>query len=120
MSETGESTQILADRLRLGAGFAESERPHVLDLLASLERHLARWGPEQVELEIRVKDRGGPGQRATLEAWLPGWPAVVAMAADPELDHAVVEARKELIRQVEDEKTRRAARKGHATRYGSA
>ena len=120
MSETGESARTLADRLHMGAGFAESERPHVLDLLASLERHLARWEPEQVELEIRVKDRGGPEQKVTIEAWLPGLPAIVAMAADQDLDHAVVAARKELIRQIEDEKEKRAGHNGHATRYGSA
>jgi hypothetical protein len=42
----------------------------------------------------------------TLETWLPHWPSVVATAAGRELDHALIEARKELIRQIEDKKSK--------------
>ena len=42
----------------------------------------------------------------TLETWLPRWPSVVATASDRELDHALIEARKELIRQIEDRKSK--------------
>jgi len=109
MSDTWDSsTQVLAERLRLGAGFGPADRRHVLDLLSSLTRHLARWKPDKVDLEISVKDRGGPEQKVTLEALLPGLAVIVATSADRDLDHAVVEARKELIRQIDDEKAKRS------------
>jgi hypothetical protein len=38
-----------------------------------------------VDLEISVKDRGGPEQKVTLEALLPGLGVVVATAASREL-----------------------------------
>jgi ribosome-associated translation inhibitor RaiA len=113
MSDTWDgSTQVLEERLRLGAGFGAADRRHVLDLLSSLTRHLARWKPGQVDLEISVKDRGGPEQKVTIEALLPGLAVVVATSSDRELDHAVIGARKELIRQIDDEKAKRSDHKG--------
>ncbi len=109
-------TRILDERLRLGAGFAAAERAHLLDILSSLDRHLAHWGPERVDLEISVKHRRGPEQKVTLEAWLPRWHSLVATSAERELDHALVDVRKDMIRQIEDEKTRRAPHKGRAVR----
>jgi ribosome-associated translation inhibitor RaiA len=103
------STPVLTQSLRLGAGFSDAYRSHMLELLSSLERHLARWDPDNVDLEISVKDRGGPEQKVTFEAWLPKWPPLVASAADRDLDHAVIEVRKEIIRQIEDEKAKRGA-----------
>ena len=121
MSDTWDgSTRVLDERLRLGAGFGAADRRHVLELLSSLTRHLARWKPEKVDLEISVKDRGGPEQKVTLEALLPGLEVVVATAASRELDHAVIEARKELIRQVDDEKDKRSDHKGQTQRHGPA
>jgi ribosome-associated translation inhibitor RaiA len=101
------STRILAERLRLGFGFTAAHRSHVLDLLSSLERHLARWDPDQVDLEISVKDRRGPEQKVTFEAWLPKWPPLVASSTARDLDQALIEVRKEMIRQIEDEKAKR-------------
>lgn len=109
MSDTwDDSTQVLDERLRLGAGFGAADRRHVLELLSSLTRHLARWRPEKVDLEISVKDRGGPEQKVTFEALLPGLAVVVATSADRELDRAITEARKDLIRQIDDEKAKRS------------
>jgi len=119
MSDTwDDSTQVLDERLRLGAGFGAADRRHVLELLSSLTRHLARWKPEKVDLEISVKDRGGPEQKVTLEALLPGLAVVVATSADRELDHAVIAARKELIRQIDDEKAKRSGHKAQLPRHG--
>jgi hypothetical protein len=108
------SPRILDERLRLGAGFAAADRAHVLDILSSLDRHLAHWSPDRVDLEISVKDRRGPEQKVTLEAWLPGWQPLVATSAGRELDHALVDVRKDMIRRIEDEKTRRGPHKGRA------
>ncbi len=121
MSDTwDDSAQVLDERLRLGAGFGAADRRHVLELLSSLTRHLSRWKPEKVDLEISVKDRGGLEQKVTLEALLPALGVIVATAADRDLDHAVVAARKELIRQIDDEKAKLTGYKSHTQRTDSA
>jgi ribosome-associated translation inhibitor RaiA len=100
-------TPVLASALATTGGFHENERSHVLAVLSPLEKHLARWGADQVELRLSLKDRGGPEQQVTLEAKLGGWPSLVAKAADLDVDRALHEARTELIRQIEDERRRR-------------
>lgn len=119
MSErANSSTRILEQRLRLGAGFSTEDRDHVLEILSPLGKHLAHWSPEQVDLEVSVKNRGGREQKVTLEAWLPRWPSLVATSANRELDQALVDVRKDMIRQIEDEKTKRELPKGRASRRG--
>jgi hypothetical protein len=101
------SAGILEQSLRLGAGLDGDDRPRVLEALGQLGSHLSRWTPGQVDLEVSVKDRDGPGQKVTLQAWPAGWPHLVAVSHDRDLDHALAEARRELIRQIEDERSRR-------------
>lgn len=101
------SEPIVAERLRFGSGFSAEDQDHVLEVLSALDRHLAHWPPEKADLEISVKDRGGPEQKVTLEAWLPGWPPLVATFSDRDLDHALVGVRKEMIRLIDDEKAKR-------------
>jgi hypothetical protein len=84
--------------------------------LSALSRHLAHWSPEQVDLEISVKNRGGRELKVTLEAWLPRWPSLVATSTDRELDHALIEVRNDMIRQIEDEKIKRELGKLRASR----
>ena len=49
---------------------------------------------------------------------LPRWPSLVATSANRELDQALVDVRKDMIRQIEDEKTKRELPKGRASRRG--
>jgi ribosome-associated translation inhibitor RaiA len=102
-----DDAPILAERLRLGVGFGTEDRSHLLEVLSALDRHLAHWRPEQVDIQISVKDRGGREQKVSLEAWLPSWPPLVATASGVDLGHALVDVRKDLIRQIEDHKARR-------------
>jgi ribosome-associated translation inhibitor RaiA len=108
MSEIdNNNSDALDDVLRLGAGFADDDRRWVLEALESLVPHLARWDPADVDVEISVKDRGGKEQQVTLLADLPGYPPVVAKAANRQLDQAIAEAKRELVRQIEDAKGKR-------------
>ena len=65
-----------------------------------------------------MKNRGGAEQKVTLEARLPRWPSLVATSTDRELDRALAEVRKELIRQIEDKKAKRDPRKTRAKPVG--
>lgn len=96
------------DRLRLVPEFRTDERAGILEVLfGRLERRLAHWQPEQVELELSVKERGTASQRTVLECWIAGVPRMVATSTEADLDRAVVEVRDDLFRQLNRYVTRR-------------
>jgi ribosome-associated translation inhibitor RaiA len=103
--------------LRLGAGFAAADRPRILGVLSALAQHLCGWEHDQVDLEVSLKGTGGPDQKVTLQAWLAGRAHLVATSHKRDLDHALAEVRRDLIRQIEDERSRREARKHRKMRY---
>jgi ribosome-associated translation inhibitor RaiA len=93
--------------LHVGAGFKEKERPHVLETLSTLGPHLGRWDPRDIDVEVSVQDRGGKEQRVTLRTSLPGRAPLVAVAENPDITRAICEAKRELIRQLEHQKSAR-------------
>jgi ribosome-associated translation inhibitor RaiA len=110
-------TGALDERLRLGAGFAAADRPRILGVLSALAQHLSGWEHDQVDLEVSLKDTEGSDQKVTLQAWLAGRAHLVATSHERDLDHALAEVRRDLIRQIEDERSRREPRKRRKTRY---
>lgn len=100
--ETGTIDQTL----RLGGGIDPGERPRIIDGWNALEHRLRSFNPEQVELQLTVKERDTPSQRTTLEAWIAGFPRLVATSARPDLDAALQEVRDDMIRLVSDTKQR--------------
>ena len=118
MSGTENSpTGTLDAHLRLGAGFPATDRPRILRALSALAPHLSGWEHDQVDLEVSLKDIEGPDQKVTLQAWLPGRAHLVATSHERDLDHALGEVRRDLIRQIEEERSRREPRKRRKTRY---
>ena len=94
--------------LHVGAGFKERERPHVLETLSTLGPHLlGRWDPRDIDMEVSLQDRGGKEQRVTLRTSLPGRPPLVAVAANPDITRALCDAKRELIGQLEHQKSER-------------
>ena len=92
--------------LHVGAGFKEKERPHVLETLSTLGPHLmGRWDPRDMDVEVSLQDRGGKQQRVTLRTSLPGRPPLLAVAENPDITRALSEAKRELIRQLEHQKS---------------
>jgi ribosome-associated translation inhibitor RaiA len=110
-------TGTLEGRLRIGAGFAAADRRRILGALSALAPHLSGWEHDQVDLEVSLKDTEGPDQKVTLQAWLAGRSHLVATSHERDLDHALAEVGRELIRQIEDERSRREPRKRRKTRY---
>jgi hypothetical protein len=110
-------TGTLEEHLRLGAGFAAADRPRILEALSALAPHLSGWEHDQVDLEVSLKDAEGPDRKVTLQAWLAGRAHLVATSHEPDLDHALAEVRRDLIRQIEDERSRREPRERRKTRY---
>jgi hypothetical protein len=93
--------------IRVGAGFVAKERPLVLDSLSALGPHLGRWDPHDVDIDVSLQGRGGNEQRVTLRTTLPGLPPLVAVAENPDITCALGEAKRELIRQLEHQKSAR-------------
>jgi ribosome-associated translation inhibitor RaiA len=93
--------------IHVGAGFVAKERPHVLEALSTLAPHLGRWDPRNVDIEVSLRDRGGKEQRVILRTVLPGLPSLVAVAENPDLTCALNDAKHELIRQLEHQKSAR-------------
>jgi ribosome-associated translation inhibitor RaiA len=93
--------------IRVGAGFVAKERPFVLDSLSTLGPHLGKWDTSDVDIDVSLQDRGGTEQRITLRTTLPGLPPLVAVAENPDIAHALGEAKRELIRQLEHQKSAR-------------
>lgn len=107
MSSAEARTGILDQILHVSGGFSEAERQRVLDALADLTPHLSRWDPADMELDVSVKERDSKEQKVSIRAILPGFPTLVATAVDRDLDRALADARRDLIRQIEDEKKKR-------------
>jgi hypothetical protein len=94
-------TGTLDERLRLGAGFAPADRLRIRGALYALTPHPSGWEHDQVDVEVSLKDTEGPDQKATLQAWLAGRAHFVATSHKRDLDHALAEVRRDLIRQIE-------------------
>ncbi len=92
--------------LHVGAGFKANERPQILETLSTLGPHLlGRWDARDIDVEVSLQDRGGKEQRVTLRTSLPGHPPLVAVAENPDISHALSDAKRELIRQLEHQKS---------------
>ena len=100
------------ERLRVVPEFRPDEHEKVRDtLFGRLDRRLKRWDPEQVELEISVKDRDTKSQHVALECWISGLPKIVGTSKETDLDKAVVEVRDDVWRQIDRHATRAEGRR---------
>jgi hypothetical protein len=117
-SADGERDVFGENVLHIGTGFQEKERPHVVETLSTLGAHLlGRWDPRDVDVEVSLQDRDGKEQRVTLRTSLPGRAPLVAVAQNPDITHALTEAKRELIRQLDHQKSAHDPMSG---RHGSA
>ncbi len=109
MRKSDDKQQIVFSEnvIRVGPGFVAKERPLVLDSLSTLAPHLGRWDPRDVDIDVSLQGRGGNEQRVTLRTRLPGLPPLVAVAENPDVTRALGEAKRELIRQLEHQKSAR-------------
>ena len=101
---------IVEDRLRIVPEFRPDEHDTVRELMSGkLDRRLSRWRPEDIELEISVKDRDTSKQRMAVECWISKLPKMVATSTKLELESAVIECRDDLHKQVDKFITKKEA-----------
>jgi hypothetical protein len=106
-SENEERNNLPENAIRVGAVFVAKERPHVVETLSTLGPHLGKWDPRDVNIDVSLHDRGGKEQRVILRTILPGLTPLVAVAENPDVTHALSDAKRELIRQIEHQKSAR-------------
>lgn len=83
-----------------------------------LDVRLRSFRPDDVRLDLYVKDRDTRSQHLTLEAAVSGMPALVATSSEMDLDHALNVVRDEMVRLVSDAKA--AHRPRNTRRFRSA
>ena len=103
----GQRNVVHENVIRVGAGFVAKERPHVVATLSTLGPHLGRWDSRDVNVVVSLQDRAGKEQRVILRTSLPGLPPLVAVAKNPDITRALCDAKRELIRQIEHQKSGR-------------
>lgn len=118
MTENHGVPTVVAERLHLASGFLAVERAWVVGRLGALGLRLRSFADSEVDLKINLKDRNGAGQQVTLECWIRRTPRLhlVATSSATELATAINEVRAELIRQVDDAKTRTEPRHNRVLR----
>jgi ribosome-associated translation inhibitor RaiA len=102
MSED-QPTATVAECLRVVPGFRGSEADKLIAAMSpSLDARLSRYTPDQVEMELSVKDRDTDEQRVVLEAWIAQGKRekFVATSTLRDLDAAVLEVRGDMVTQI--------------------
>ena len=94
--------------LILGHGFHADERDSVVAILDRLDHRLVGEPADGVRLDLHMKDVGHPGRKVTLELHVAGLPTMVATADDEDTKVALAHVRDEALRQLSDEKSKRA------------
>lgn len=103
---TPDENATVDTSLHIAGGVDPSERDAIIEHWTALDHRLRSFRPDQVELQLTVKERDTPSQRATLEAWIAGFPRLVATSTRADFDGAMAELRDDLIRQISDTKQR--------------
>jgi ribosome-associated translation inhibitor RaiA len=101
---TADEAASPLDALRLGTGFAASERDAIVDQFAQLDSRLRSL--RALDMELSVKERDGADQRVTLELWAAGIQRLVATSTRADMAAALQEVRDDMFRLVDDAVTR--------------
>ena len=105
-----DSTADVATCLRVHGALSNDEVETLIGHWHALDARLRSFEPDDVRLDLHLKDRDQPGQHITLEARITGLPALVATTSEAHLDHALNVVRDEMIRLVGDAKETHRAR----------
>lgn len=104
----GADRRASVEQMRLGTGFAESERDRLVEVFRKLDRRLKRWSADAVDMELAIKQRDTPSQSVTLECWIHdrGDTRFVATSKEGDLQAALMDCREDLWRQIDDHVTK--------------
>lgn len=88
------------DRIRLEDGANQDDLPFIERTLAQLFTQLTRFDPSMVDIGLRIKDRGHPGMRTSLELNVRGLPAMVGVSMLTDTKDALNDAEARVLSQL--------------------
>lgn len=100
-------SKILLQRVRLEDGTKQEDLHFIERTLTQLFTQLARFDPEMVDVGIRIKDRGEPGMRTSVELHVRGLPAMVGVSELPDTKAALNDAEAKVLSQLRGNVSRR-------------
>ena len=103
---TNKKSATVAESLQVEGGLTETEIEQIINQWSKLDSRMRSFKPGSVVLQLFVKDRDTKSQYVTLDAKIDGHSQLVASSSSTDLDHALIEVRDDLIRQMTDMKNR--------------
>lgn len=97
-------TATVSECLQVHGSLTSSEIDELGEHWSSLEARLKGLEPQQVTMDLYVKDRDTVSQHLTLETNIVGLPKLVATTSEQEIGHALNVVRDEMIRLIGDAK----------------
>lgn len=88
------------DRIRLEDGTDQDDLPFIERTLAQLFTQLTRFDPSMVDIGLRIKDRGQPGMRTSLELHVRGLPSMVGVSMLTDTKDALNDAEAKVLSQL--------------------
>jgi hypothetical protein len=91
---------LFMERVRLEDGFHEDDLPFIERTLAQLFHQLERFDPSMVYIGLRVKERGKPGMRTSIELCVSGLPTLVGVSDLTDTKDALHDAEAKVVSQL--------------------
>lgn len=107
---TNPHPATVADSLNVHGDLRDDEVETLVAHWSKLDARLRSFDAGTVDMQLYVKDRDTRSQHLTLDVKIDGLPALVATSSSTDLEQALNEVRDEMIRQVDDLKTKREPR----------
>lgn len=90
----------LVERIRLEDGTSREDLPFIERTLAQLFTQLTRFDASMVDIGLRIKDRGQPGMRTSLELNVRGLPAMIGVSTLTDTKDALNDAEAKVLAQL--------------------
>ena len=108
---------LFMERVRLEDGYHEDDLPFIERTLSQLFHQLDRFDPSMVYIGLRVKDRGQPGMRTSVELCVSGLPTVVGVSELTDTKDALHDAESKVVSQLREAADRHHDRRGRHARH---
>jgi ribosomal subunit interface protein len=103
---TNQHPATVADSLTLHGDIHDGEFEMIVDHWSKLDARLRSFDAGTVSIELYVKERDSRSQQVTLDVKINGHKPLVASSSSTDFVHALNEVRDEMIRQINDMKTK--------------
>ncbi|MDN5790939.1 MAG: hypothetical protein L0H25_08730 [Micrococcales bacterium] len=96
---TAESSHLMS-RLRLEDGVSRDDLPFIERTLAQLFAEVERFDSSMLDIGLRIKDRGRPGMRTSLEVHVQGLSSMIGVSKLTDTKDALNDAEAKVLAQL--------------------